>query len=107
MDMVFLRKLAKRLESTVSINRIKNKCRTISFNSFKSNIVAPRIQPSGITLALLGDRVELKCVVKSKPSPKVIFWKDHEGAEPVPLGSNYEMTTDASSDVSKILNFFF
>lgn len=57
-------------------------------------------------MALLGDRVELKCVVKSKPPPKVIFWRDHEGAEPVPLGSNYEMTTDASSDVSKILFVF-
>lgn len=67
------------------------------------NTDAPRVQPSGITLALLNDRVELKCIVKSKPPPKVIFWRDHEGHEPVPLGSNYEMTTDASSDVS----FFF
>lgn len=57
-------------------------------------------------MALLGDRVELKCVVKSKPPPKVIFWRDHEGHEPVPLGSNYEMTTDASSDVSKTLDIF-
>lgn len=60
---------------------------------------APRIQPSGITLSLLGDRVDLKCVVKAKPPPKVIFWRDHEGNSPVPLGSNFEMTTDASSDV--------
>lgn len=61
-------------------------------------IDAPSIQPSSVTLALLGDKVELKCVVKSRPPPKVIFWRDHEGQEPVPLGSNYEMTTDASSD---------
>lgn len=69
-------------------------------------IDAPRIQPSGITLALLGERVELKCVVKARPAPKVIFWRDHEGHVPVPLGSNYEMTTDASSDVSVRLIFF-
>lgn len=61
-------------------------------------IDAPSIQPSSVTLALLGDKVELKCVVKSRPPPKVIFWRDHEGQEPVPLGSNYEMMTDASSD---------
>lgn len=72
---------------------------------FVQNIVAPRIQPAGITLALIGDRVELKCVVKSKPPPKVIFWRDHEGHEPVPLGSNYEMTTDASSDVN--IHFYY
>lgn len=71
------------------------------------NIDAPRVQPSGITLALLGERVELKCVVKSRPPPKVIFWRDHEGHEPVPLGSNYEMTTDASSDVRIFSLFFF
>lgn len=70
-------------------------------NSLCGNIfaVAPRIQPAGITLSLIGDRVDLKCIVKSKPPPKVIFWRDHEGQKPVPLGSNYEMTTDASSDV--------
>ena len=62
--------------------------------------VIPRIQPSGITLALLNERVELKCVVKAKPPPQVIFWRDHEGREPVQLGSNYEMTTDTGSDVS-------
>lgn len=60
---------------------------------------APRIQPSGITLSLAGERVELKCVVKARPTPKVIFWRDSEGNQPVPLGSNYEMSTDSSSDV--------
>lgn len=62
---------------------------------------APRITPSGITLSLAGERVDLKCIVKAKPPPKVIFWRDSEGNRPVPLGSNYEMSTDASSDVRK------
>lgn len=65
-----------------------------------SNIaVAPRIQPSGITLGLAGERVELKCIVKAKPPPQVIFWRDQAGKEVVVLGSNYEMTTESSSDV--------
>lgn len=62
--------------------------------------VAPQIQASGITLALLGDRVDLKCTVKAKPAPKVIFWRDHEGRIPVIVGKNYEMTMEASSTVS-------
>lgn len=53
-------------------------------------------------MALLGERVELKCVVKARPVPEVIFWRDPEGKVPVPLGSNYEMTTDRSSDVSLV-----
>lgn len=63
-------------------------------------LVAPQIQASGITLALLGDRVDLKCTVKAKPAPKVIFWRDHEGRVPVIVGKNYEMTMEASSTVS-------
>lgn len=86
-------------------NFFRIKCLIIRIE-FAFTTVAPRVTPTGITLALLGDRVELKCVVKSKPPPKVIFWRDHEGHEPVPLGSNYEMTTDASSDVS-LLKFSF
>lgn len=66
-------------------------------------IDAPRITPSGITLSLAGERVELKCIVKAKPPPKVIFWRDSEGNRPVPVGSNYEVMTDASSDVSNSL----
>lgn len=61
--------------------------------------VAPRIQPSGITLGLSGERVELKCVVTAKPPPQVIFWRDQAGHEVVVLGSNFEMTTESSSDV--------
>lgn len=68
-------------------------------------LVAPQIQASGITLALLGDRVDLKCTVKAKPAPKVIFWRDHEGRVPVIVGKNYEMTMEASNTVSS--DFFF
>lgn len=75
----------------------------ISIRNFAS--VAPQIQASGITLALLGDRVELKCTVKAKPAPKVIFWRDHEGRVPVIVGKNYEMTMEASSTVSISMNF--
>lgn len=58
-------------------------------------------------MALLGERVELKCVVKARPVAEVIFWRDHEGKVPVPLGSNYEMTTDKSSDVSAVPHISF
>lgn len=70
-------------------------------------LVAPQIQASGITLALLGDRVDLKCTVKAKPTPKVIFWRDHEGRVPVIVGKNYEMTMEASSTVSTITFLLF
>lgn len=53
---------------------------------------APKIQASGITFASLGDTVELKCLIKSKPIPKTVFWRDHEGRVPVIQSANYEMT---------------
>lgn len=56
-------------------------------------------------MARLGERVELECVVKAKPPPQVIFFRDHEGRSPVPLGANFEMTTDSSSDVSSTCRF--
>lgn len=65
---------------------------------FYSVSVAPQIQASGITLALLGERVELKCTVRAKPTPRVIFWRDHEGRVPVIIGKNYEVTMDANSE---------
>lgn len=108
MDTVYRLRLAKKLKSIVCVYKVLYVYINFEVDRSKfylkiyfTNIitVAPQIQPSGITLALLGDRVELKCLVKSKPPPKVIFWRDHEGREPVPLGSNYEMTTDASSAV--------
>lgn len=53
---------------------------------------APRIQAAGIQVASIGDSVELKCSIKSKPIPKTMFWKDHDGRIPVIQGANYDMT---------------
>lgn len=53
---------------------------------------APKIQANGITVAAVGDTVELKCLIKSKPVPKTMFWRDHEGRIPVIQSANYEMT---------------
>lgn len=53
---------------------------------------APKIQAAGITVASLGDNVELKCSIKSKPIPKTMFWRDHDGRIPVIQSANYEMT---------------
>jgi len=53
---------------------------------------APRIQAAGIQVASIGDSVELKCRIKSKPIPKTLFWKDHDGRIPVIQGGNYDMT---------------
>lgn len=49
----------------------------------------------------------MKCTVKAKPAPKVIFWRDHEGRVPVIVGKNYEMTMEASSTVSVITYYYF
>ncbi|XP_034111306.1 Ig-like and fibronectin type-III domain-containing protein 2 isoform X1 [Drosophila albomicans] len=49
----------------------------------------PKIQAAGITVASVGDEVELRCTVDSKPAPKTIFWRDHDGRVPVPQGGNY------------------
>lgn len=67
--------------------------------------VKPIIQPAGITLGLPGDRVELKCIVRAKPPPQVVFWKDMDGKEAVPLGNNFEMTTETNSDVKLTYKF--
>ena len=53
---------------------------------------APKIQAAGITVASVGDFVELKCSIKSKPIPKTMFWRDHDGRVPVIQSSNYDMT---------------
>lgn len=52
----------------------------------------PKIQAAGITVASIGDSVELKCSIKSKPIPKTMFWRDHDGRVPVIQSANYEMT---------------
>lgn len=53
---------------------------------------APRIQAAGIQVANVGDSVVLKCTIKSKPIPKTMFWKDHDGRIPVIQSGNYDMT---------------
>jgi hypothetical protein len=52
---------------------------------------SPKIQAAGITVASLGDSVELKCSIKSKPIPKTIFWRDHDGRVPVIQSANFDM----------------
>ncbi|XP_055384146.1 Ig-like and fibronectin type-III domain-containing protein 1 isoform X3 [Condylostylus longicornis] len=52
----------------------------------------PRVQASGITVAYIGEDVDLKCTVKAKPIPKMIFWRDHDGRIPVIQGGNYDMS---------------
>lgn len=53
---------------------------------------SPKIQAAGITVASLGDFVELKCSIKSKPNPKTMFWRDLDGRIPVIQSPNYDMT---------------
>ncbi|XP_062560024.1 Ig-like and fibronectin type-III domain-containing protein 1 [Armigeres subalbatus] len=61
--------------------------------SKKVNIsFAPRIQASGITVASVGESVDLKCTVRARPIPKTMFWRDHDGRVPVIQGGNYAMS---------------
>ncbi|XP_055528945.1 Ig-like and fibronectin type-III domain-containing protein 1 [Wyeomyia smithii] len=60
--------------------------------SKKVNIsFAPRIQASGITIASVGESVDLKCTVRARPIPKTMFWRDHDGRVPVIQGGNFGM----------------
>ncbi|XP_037904934.1 Ig-like and fibronectin type-III domain-containing protein 1 isoform X1 [Hermetia illucens] len=52
----------------------------------------PRVEAHEIVVAYLGSEVDLKCTVKAKPIPKVIFWRDHDGRVPVIQGGNYDMS---------------
>ncbi|XP_017019547.1 Ig-like and fibronectin type-III domain-containing protein 2 [Drosophila kikkawai] len=49
----------------------------------------PKIQAAGITVASIGDEIELRCTVDSKPAPKTIFWREKDGRVPVINGGNY------------------
>ncbi|XP_058985320.1 Ig-like and fibronectin type-III domain-containing protein 2 [Musca domestica] len=51
----------------------------------------PKIQAAGITVASVGNEVELRCMVDSKPKPKTIFWRDIDGRVPVIEGGNYHI----------------
>ncbi|KAH8405330.1 hypothetical protein KR222_005359 [Zaprionus bogoriensis] len=59
----------------------------------------PKIQAAGITVASVGDEVELRCTVDSKPAPKTIFWRDHDGRVPVPQGGNYYVSVANVSSI--------
>ncbi|XP_018795157.1 PREDICTED: Ig-like and fibronectin type-III domain-containing protein 2 isoform X1 [Bactrocera latifrons] len=54
---------------------------------------APKITAAGITVASLGDEVELRCTVDAKPTPKTIFWRDHDGRVPVIQGGHFDIST--------------
>uniref|UniRef100_W8ADW8 Ig-like and fibronectin type-III domain-containing protein C25G4.10 n=2 Tax=Ceratitis capitata TaxID=7213 RepID=W8ADW8_CERCA len=54
---------------------------------------APKITAAGITVASLGDDVELRCTVDAKPTPKTIFWRDHDGRVPVIQGGHFDIST--------------
>ncbi|KAH8270054.1 hypothetical protein KR018_003173 [Drosophila ironensis] len=49
----------------------------------------PKIQAAGITVASIGDEIELRCTVDSKPAPKTFFWREKDGRVPVINGGNY------------------
>lgn len=66
--------------------------------------VAPRIQASGIQVASVGETVELKCTIKSKPIPKTMFWRDLDGRIPVINSGNYDMTM--MNDVEVCISIF-
>ncbi|XP_052873386.1 Ig-like and fibronectin type-III domain-containing protein 1 [Anopheles cruzii] len=53
---------------------------------------APRIQAAGITVASVGESVDLRCTVRARPIPKTMFWRDHDGRVPVIQGGNYDMS---------------
>lgn len=56
----------------------------------------PKIQAAGITVANIGDEIELRCTVDSKPAPKTIFWREKDGRVPVINGGNYFISVKAN-----------
>ncbi|XP_067642607.1 Ig-like and fibronectin type-III domain-containing protein 1 isoform X2 [Eurosta solidaginis] len=63
---------------------------------------APKITASGITVASVGDEVELRCTVDAKPTPKTIFWRDHDGGMPVIQGGRYDISTKMNESQSTL-----
>lgn len=85
---------------TFAVSRLSWAARNPSNHSFILFFAdPPKIQAAGITVASVGDEVELRCTVDSKPAPKTIFWRDHDGRVPVPQGGNYYVSV---SNVSSI-----
>ncbi|XP_002074396.3 Ig-like and fibronectin type-III domain-containing protein 2 isoform X1 [Drosophila willistoni] len=62
----------------------------------------PKIQAAGITVASVGDEIELRCTVDSKPAPKTIFWREKEGRIPVITGGNYYVSVRTNDTRSSI-----
>ncbi|XP_043647954.1 Ig-like and fibronectin type-III domain-containing protein 2 [Drosophila teissieri] len=56
----------------------------------------PKIQAAGITVASIGDEIELRCTVNSKVPPKTIFWREKDGRVPVINGGNYFISVKAN-----------
>lgn len=65
----------------------------------------PKIMPSGITIATLGDTVILQCTVDSYPAPKMMFWRDPKGREAVIEGGKYSTNTVEWKTVRFIIIF--
>lgn len=60
----------------------------------------PHITAAGITMAVLGDTVDLECTVDAQPEPKMLFWKDASGWMPVIQGGQYNINVNKVRDVS-------
>lgn len=67
---------------------------------WKWETVAPRIKSPEYATGVIGKTADIKCTVDAKPTPKVIFWRDHDGRIPVILGNNYRMKIDNDTEVS-------
>lgn len=58
----------------------------------------PTIAAAGITMAVLGDTVDLECTVEAQPEPKMLFWKDKSGWAPVIQGGQYNIAVNRVRD---------
>ncbi|KAJ1522116.1 hypothetical protein ONE63_002427 [Megalurothrips usitatus] len=58
----------------------------------------PTIAAAGITMAVLGDTVDLECTVDAQPEPKMLFWKDASGWMPVIQGGQYNIAVNRVRD---------
>lgn len=67
---------------------------------------APKIQAFGITVANIGETVDLKCMVRSVPQPKIMFWRDKDGKIPILSKGNFEISlkNNASNPSQSTMN---
>lgn len=52
----------------------------------------PKVQAFGITVASIGELVDLKCSVKAIPHPKTQFWRDKDGSVPIKDEGNFDLS---------------